>query len=294
MDPATSVSLNRLLKKLQASIVDPAGNTDPRLRSPYERNRVSANIEYARTLLLTLEKESATIRVQSQRQSIQGDLQSKRETIKQLQARLSAAAQTPIEPEDDSEEDEPAETNGANPYAPARIDTTLGLETGDTQSSRLTATETSELRARRPQNLSAADNHSAASTTAREQLFAGRQQQPHERNDRPELSKHEALMSHHRTEQETLTTGLLQLARALKESSQQFSSSLEQEKDVLKSAEKGLDKSSQGMETAERRMGMLRRMTEGQGWYGRLKMYGLIAALWVGCFLVVFVVPKLR
>ena len=72
------------------------------------------------------------------------------------------------------------------------------------------------------------------------------------------------------------------------------SSSLEAEKDVLKRAEGGLDKSSQGMEAAERRMSMLRRMSEGQGWWGRIKLYAFIFGLWVACFLVVFVGPKIR
>lgn len=70
--------------------------------------------------------------------------------------------------------------------------------------------------------------------------------------------------------------------------------SIESEKDVMKRAEGGLDKSAQGMEAAERKMGMLRRMSEGQGWYGRIKLYGFIFALWIGCFVLVFIGPKLR
>jgi len=41
-------------------------------------------------------------------------------------------------------------------------------------------------------------------------------------------------------------------------------------------------------------MGMLRKMSEGQGWWGRIKLYAFIFGLWVVCFLVVFVGPKLR
>ena len=87
---------------------------------------------------------------------------------------------------------------------------------------------------------------------------------------------------------------MLSLAQALKQSAQQMGVSIESEKDIMKRAEGGLDKSAQGMEAAERRMGMLRRMSEGQGWWGRVKLYGFIFALWVGCFLVVFLGPKLR
>ncbi|RMY75274.1 hypothetical protein D0864_09865, partial [Hortaea werneckii] len=152
-----------------------------------------------------------------------------------------------------------------------------------------------ELRSRhRP--LQASDNRDAASTTARAHLFANRSssnpsQQTTQHSD---LESHELNMSHNRHEQDTLTTSLLSLAQALKQSAHQMGVSIESEKDIMKRAEGGLDKSAQGMEAAERRMGMLRRMSEGQGWWGRVKLYGFIFALWVGCFLVVFLGPKLR
>ena len=123
-----------------------------------------------------------------------------------------------------------------------------------------------------------------------EQLFANRSQS----KPNPDLSHTETMLSHNRSEQENLTTGLLSLAKALKESSLQFSSSLESEKDVLKRAEGGLDKSAQGMEAAEKKMGMLRKMSEGQGWWGRIRLYAIIFGLWVALFLLVFVGPKLR
>jgi hypothetical protein len=84
------------------------------------------------------------------------------------------------------------------------------------------------------------------------------------------------------------------MARALKESSHSFNSSLEQEKNILDSAAKGLDKNELGLETAHRRMGYLRTMTEGRGWWGRMTMYAYIAILMVVAILVVFVLPKLR
>ena len=150
-----------------------------------------------------------------------------------------------------------------------------------------------ELRSRNP-NLQARDNKIAASTSAREQLFQGRKSEAEQQQTDPSISKTETLMSHNRTEQETLTNGLLDLAAALKQSSLQFSSSIEAEKDVLKRAEGGLDKSAQGMDAAAAKMSTLRRMSEGQGWWGRLKLYGMIFGLWLACFLLVFVGPKLR
>ncbi|TKA65474.1 hypothetical protein B0A55_09355 [Friedmanniomyces simplex] len=297
MDTTSQTTLTRLLTKLDHSLLDPT-SADPRLRpSQYERNRVSANIEYARTLLLTLEKQSATVRAQMQRQLTQAELQRKREVIKRLQARLQELNQLDEADDDEDESDDDDEDGedvegegGLLAYAPARKDTEAGLDTGDPQGPRVDAPQAQEIRNRRP--LNASDNLNAASSTAREQLFTGRTKQSEPTTS--DLNRTEALMSHNRTEQETLTTGLIGLARALKESSLQFSPSLEAEKDVLKRAEGGLDKSSQGMEAADQRMGMLRRMSEGQGWWGRIKLYAFIFGLWIACFLLVFIGPKLR
>ncbi|KAK5170213.1 uncharacterized protein LTR77_004799 [Saxophila tyrrhenica] len=317
MDHTSTVSLNRLLFRLDRTLLSPSDEQLHRLRSsPYERNKVSTNVEHARTTLLTLEKQASTIRVQSERQRVQQELLEKREVIKRLNSRLDELNQLGDEEEDDDDgEDDPIEDgeetandqpNGDIPsedsdsdqplpsYAPAHSDYQDGLETtgagGEATAAhaQLASTLQSELRARKPP--SAADNRDAATSTAREQLFAGRPQQPPD----PSLSQSETLLSHNRTEQENLTTGLLSLARSLKESSLNFSSALEGEKDVLKRAAGGLDKSALGMEAAERKMGALRRMSEGQGWWGRIKLYGMIFGLWVACFLFVFVGPKLR
>ncbi|KAK5745718.1 hypothetical protein LTR17_001219 [Elasticomyces elasticus] len=292
MDTASQTTLTRLLSKLDHSLLDPT-SADPRLRhSQFERNRVSANIEYARTLLLTLEKQSATVPAHPQRQQLQADLKRKRDLVKQLQARLQELNQLDEAEEDDesdNDEAEDGEDSGLQEYAPARKDVQAGLDTGDPQGPRIDAPQAQQIRNRRP--LNASDNLTAASSTAREQLFTGSTKNAEPTSD---LNHTEALMSHNRTEQETLTTGLIGLARALKESSLQFSSSLEAEKDVLKRAEGGLDKSAQGMEAAEKKMGMLRRMSEGQGWWGRIKLYAFIFGLWIACFLLVFIGPKLR
>ncbi|KAK4915228.1 hypothetical protein LTR49_016624 [Elasticomyces elasticus] len=254
MDTASQTTLTRLLGKLDHSLLDPT-SADPRLKhSQFERNRVGANIEYARTLLLTLEKQSATVPAHSQRQQLQADLKRKRDLVKQLQARLQELNRLDEAEEDDESDDDEAEDgeegSGLQEYAPARKDVQAGLDTGDPQGPRIDAPQAQQIRNRRP--LNASDNLTAASSTAREQLFTGRTK---EAEPTPDLNRTEALMSHNRTEQETLTTGLIGLARALKESSLQFSSSLEAEKDILKRAEGGLDKSAQGMEAAEKKMG---------------------------------------
>jgi hypothetical protein len=303
MDPSQTIALNRLLSRLDHTLL--SADADPKLRySQYERNRVGINVENARTLLLSLEKQSAGVRSQlAQKQSIQADLQQKRELVKQLNAkleelnRLGEQEEEDVDSDSDDEGDEGEGSNASNTqqpsYAPARPDADNGLE-ASVEPREMLRTAVSdaqqqgsqqEMRSRKP--LSAADNRSAASTTARQELFAGRKQHP-------DLETTEALMSHNRSEQDALTNGLLGLARALKESTMNFGASLEAEKDVMKRAESSLEKSSLGMEAAGAKMGTLRRMSEGQGWWGRIKLYGCIFALWVFLFLVVFLGPKLR
>ena len=97
-----------------------------------------------------------------------------------------------------------------------------------------------------------------------------------------------------RLEQEDLTSSLLSLASQLKASSQTFQATLENEKSVLDRAVSGIDKTSTTMEAAGKRMGMLRRMTEGKGWWGRMMLYAWIFGLWIVALLIVFVGPKLR
>ena len=317
MDQNSTLTLNRLLTKLDSTLIQ---TPNPKLgSSQYERARISANLEHARTLLLTLEKQSATIRTQSQRQQVQTDLQQKRDLIKRLNGKLQDLEQSTHGDDSgiDSDSDDGEETQDLlKQYAPARHDAYGGIDRGESQPSapqppisQPTQTSSSsaaaaaaptppapqEIRSRRP--LQASDNHDAASTTARDNLFANRSsssQQPGPQANRSDLASHELKMSHNRHEQDTLTTSMLSLAQALKQSAQQMGVSIESEKDIMKRAEGGLDKSAQGMEAAERRMGMLRRMSEGRGWWGRVKLYGFIFALWVVCFLLVFLGPKLR
>lgn len=108
------------------------------------------------------------------------------------------------------------------------------------------------------------------------------------------LATAEQELSSSRLEQEDLTSSLLSLAGQLKASSQSFQTTLESEKSVLDRAVQGIDKTSTTMEAAGKRMGMLRRMTEGKGWWGRMMLYAWIFGLWLVAVLIVFVGPKLR
>lgn len=104
----------------------------------------------------------------------------------------------------------------------------------------------------------------------------------------------ESLLTHNRSEQENLTSSLLQMAKILKTSSLAFSSALEEEKDVLKDTAEGLSRNERGLEATQKRMGLLRKITEGRGWWGRMLMYAWIFALAVVALLIVALLPKLR
>jgi hypothetical protein len=84
------------------------------------------------------------------------------------------------------------------------------------------------------------------------------------------------------------------MAKQLKQQSVHFGQTLEGDKSILDRAISGLDKNQLGMDAASRRMGTLRKMTEGKGWFARLKLYGMIFGLWLVAFLIVFVGPKIR
>ncbi|KAI0104187.1 hypothetical protein GGR51DRAFT_234825 [Nemania sp. FL0031] len=104
----------------------------------------------------------------------------------------------------------------------------------------------------------------------------------------------EAILDHHRAEQDKLTESMVSMAKALKASTHAFSSALREDQDVLDGAGKGLDRSERGLEGVAGRMGSLRRLTEGKGWWGRMLLYAWIAGLAVFAVVLVFVFPKLR
>ena len=104
----------------------------------------------------------------------------------------------------------------------------------------------------------------------------------------------EAVLDLQRAEQDHLSQSILQMAGDLKASSKAISHSLEEDKTVLGQAGKGMDKSERSLEAATRRMGTLRRMTEGKGWLGRVLLYAWIYGLMILLVVIVFALPKLR
>ncbi|KAM7199072.1 hypothetical protein V8F20_005890 [Naviculisporaceae sp. PSN 640] len=108
------------------------------------------------------------------------------------------------------------------------------------------------------------------------------------------ISTAEAILDHQRAEQDMLSEAMLKLASELKLSSQALSSSLDEDKELVARAGDGMNKTGEGMDAVTRRMGTLQRMTEGEGYWGRLKLYAMVYGLMVILILVVFVLPKLR
>ena len=128
-------------------------------------------------------------------------------------------------------------------------------------------------------------------TTTTTTTSAQPQPQPQPQN---QTKPSDQALSSSRLEQESLTDSLVTLATQLKSSSTAFHTSLENEKSVLDRAVDGIDATTASMNAAEKRMGMLRKMTEGKGWWGRMMLYLWILGLWIVAILIVFLGPKLR
>ena len=287
-----AIDLARLLSRLEKRILS-VDAADPRLlHSSYERIKTSAvllapfplflsllprtdkanadgvaiqNLEYARTLLLRLEHSSSSLKLPSQKASAQSSLSAQRALIKRLTDRLHELEAHGDDndllygPED--EEDILGEDAPAAPLAAQEPET------------RQPAKEepTSTLRNRKQPN----KPPDGATSTDKETTQAD-------------------LLAHNDLESSNLTASLLALAQSLKASSTAFSTSLDADTELLNRATEGLDKNTTGMEAAGKRMNLLKRMSEGKGWWGRMMLYAWIGGLWLLAILLVFVGPKLR
>jgi hypothetical protein len=249
------------------------------------------NIEHARTLLLNLEHSASTLPSKSKKSALQTDLQQKRELIKQLNQRIyelnqldDAESEASVDSDDEDEDQFPS-------YAP-RVKTDDGIEVfaseepGNEALHNAARNLTSEIRRRG--KASEADGTQAATGTS---LFPSAAKTT---TGDPSLAQTEASLSHDRNEQENLTASLLEMAKQLKAQSLHFGSTLESDKGIVDRAVSGLDKNQLNMDAASRRMGTLRRMTEGKGWWDRMKLYAMIGGLWLLAFLIVFIGPKIR
>jgi DNA-binding ferritin-like protein len=251
---------------------------------------VPQNVEYARTLLLNIEHNASTSAASKTKKSaLQADLQQKRQLIKQIHQRLDELNQLDDETSEDSAGSEDDDDVDRFPsYAPhIKADAGLDIKTGNEGNEALAAAAqnlTSELRRR-------GGAGSEGITATGSSLFGERAKAT--TGDASGTST-EAILSHNRIEQEALTDSLLEMAKQLKQQSVYFHNTLEGDKGILNRTVESLDRSTLGMEAAGQRMGTLRRMTEGRGWWDRIKLYAIIFGLWIVAFLIVFVGPKIR
>ncbi|KAF2435253.1 hypothetical protein EJ08DRAFT_675638 [Tothia fuscella] len=282
-DPS-EINLTRILSHLENVLLSPDSDSKL-LASSFERNRVGANFEYARSLLLRLEHDSANIKIASRKHAVQADLQSKRELIKRLQIRLQELNQ--LEEDSDSESDDEEEDESNPSYAPAK-NASSGLDREPNDAQEAAANLSSTLRNRGKGGTTAAKEGASAATASSSPRYGNTD------TSNSNLQDREALLSAHRGEQESITSSLVTLAQQLRLSAQNFSMSLESEKEVVDRAGEGLDRNIGGMDMAGKTMGTLRRLTEGKGFFGRMWLYGYIAGLWLLALFVVFVMPKLR
>ncbi|KAK4196134.1 hypothetical protein QBC40DRAFT_258288 [Triangularia verruculosa] len=159
-----------------------------------------------------------------------------------------------------------------------------------------TATETAQsLRPRRtPNQPPPKEDAKPSAISSSSALFGDRNNKSAATTAISAVTTTEAILDHQRAEQDALSESILQLASQLKASSQAFSMSLEEDKEVVERAGEGMNKTGEGMDAVTGKMTMLQRMTEGEGWWGRMRLYAIVYGLMLVLVLVVFVMPKLR
>ncbi|KAJ5633942.1 hypothetical protein N7528_001784 [Penicillium herquei] len=307
----TLLNTARLFTRLEHNLLSPGSELRTLRGSEFQRMRITKNVDYARTLLSQLERSLSQLKSPEHRHEAQAEIARDRNLLKRMQLVLDEESS---QPENDIEDTESGEWDDlfSKPVTTEKVTpSTVGSQTQSLQEKRdststktatpvpasvpasapttivsptstlPTPTPTSTLR-----NRSTAQSPESNKSTAK---ASGSNPNPNSKLDTTEQA-----LSSHRLEQEDLTSSLLSLASQLKASSQSFQATLENEQSVLDRAVTGMDKTTATMEAAGKRMGMLRKMSEGKGWWGRMMLYAWIFALWIVAILIVFVGPKLR
>jgi len=242
---------------------------------------------HARELLVQLEQEALTIRSQSKKQETQSALTQKRTLLKSLSERLQELNELGEHDIDDDESEGEDLIGEDTPDEKETDEHTTDEYTPDFVPSPVVSESEFAPPYKEPDPPVSSILRNRGNAADRAELFAPTA-------STTALATNETLMSHNRTEQEALTTGLSSMAKQLKERSLAFAAALEDEKGVLDNAVAGLDRNQLGLESANTRMGLLQSLSEGKNWWGRILLYAWIAGLWVIALMVVFVLPKLR
>ncbi|MCJ1390557.1 hypothetical protein MMC18_003417 [Xylographa bjoerkii] len=279
-----AINLGRVLSRLEKKVL--SANADSRLQqSSYERSKTAANVEYARDLLLRLEHSTLGIKIQSHKQTAQNERLQQRALLRRLNDRLYELGQQNdgIISSDSSDDEDllgealPPASNSLTSSASLTLalDRREGPSTSDGET-------TSILRSR------LLPPSPPASKTTAHSLFSN------PTSPEAPMPSVPTILESDSTTQTQVTTALVQMAAALKQSSLALSARLAEDNVTLSTTASALDKNTDGMSAASKRMGMLRSMSEGRWWWGRMLLYGMIGALWLVALTIVFLMPKLR
>jgi len=297
--PTPDDSLNRKLaplqKRVQAELWSPL---------PFHRTKWLRSIESARTLLLKLEQNVQGIKVQRTKREAIKDLAEKRMIIKRLRSKVEEIGRE-------------VESTGKNSNESRYIEEDVEVETMYDVLQQLRASKRRKTAqsndadtltdATVPIASQGAGPVSQTREEERDQLFSSsnirrRQAKPDDEDQSPQ-SKTSGFSNLRETEQsllkssqehENITTSLLSMAAQLKQQARQFQFTLEQDKGLLDRALEGLDQNVSAMGVAGKGMKTLQRMSEEQGFWGRLKLQLMIGGMWLVAVLLVFAGPKLR
>ena len=301
---------------------------------PYQRTKTLHTIEHARTILLQLEQSAQNIKIQRVKKDVVRDLAEKRKVIRRLRAvveelgrEVERKERESVHEDEGSDEEDGETVEELLGLPPLEEDIKMGNKMTDTNVTLIGAREDQNRSSGDsdvhhisppPLNPTAGSPPSASTSQQKQELFHLRNRRPKNASlptspsfSSPQVttgtttalsspltnttSTTEANLKSDRTTQTTLTTSLLSLAQQLKAQSLAFSQHLEStDAPLLDRALAGLDSNVGGLERASQKMGLLKRMSEGEGWWGRIMLYLWIWGLWALAVALVFVGPKLR
>lgn len=273
---------------------------------PFHRMKWLHTIEGARTVLLQLEQAAQGIKVQRTKRDAVKDLAEKRMIVKRLRSRVEEIGR---EVESSSRDIQP-QTLDHDGDSETMYDVLQQIRRGKQSQPSRDGQTFPNLQDRQI----TAPSHSAATTSeednekAREALLESssnvrRRQGKDVENEGTSQGKASGFSNLPETEKsllaaskehEDITTSLLNMAAQLKQSARQFQFTLDQDKGMLDRALEGLDQNVSAMGLASKGMRTLQRMSEEQGFLGRLKLQLFIASMWAIAILLVFAGPKLR
>ena len=173
-------------------------------------------------------------------------------------ATATAAAAVAIASDDDDDDYASLKKPKAKPKPPVPTTTTAGRPTATSPSAISPSSSVHEVRNRFPVK----STSEQTDTQRRADLFGAAVATglgTEKTNGTTGFAGTEAQLDTHRSEQESITDDLLQMAKLLHESSVTFGRSLESEKDVLQAAQEGLDRNTTGLQKTGRSLESLRR-----------------------------------